>query len=367
MTIPSRQIGVRPWLLISVLLGGVLGSLILSAWVSAAPKDTSVGSAPLDTASAAATTGSDRFLRGMTVSCPGYGRIWGSSTMDASLEDLAALGVNWVSIHPYAGVRRDGTVEFQPAMRTGYLERAVELADKHGIELFWKPHLAYWGSFEWRGTIAFGDDEARWRRFFDQYREWIVDQARFAEVHGVSLFSVGLEYEATTGHEAEWRRILAEVRRVYTGRITYSANWDRLDAVPFWDAVDVIGVQAYFPLSQEDNPSSDALRRGWQEPIRVLKDLSRRHGKPVLLAEIGYDISPEAARQPWLTQSRNTESNRALRLRLMEVALETLEGEDFIEGMFWWKWIPGERRHRDFAMQPPEVQDVLRRAWGPPA
>lgn len=364
MTISPKSFAVprRFWTL--MLVGVLFGCLNLGGAPRAAPHD-GVDVDSTGQSSASASSGSNRFLRGMTVSCPGYGRIWGSSTMDASLEELAELGVNWVSIHPYAGVRRDGSVQYQPAMRTGYLERAVELADKHGIELFWKPHLAYWGSFEWRGTIAFGENEVRWRRFFDQYREWIVDQARFAEVHGVSLFSVGLEYEATTGHEAEWRRILAEVRRVYTGRITYSANWDRLNDVPFWDAVDVIGVQAYFPLSREDDPSREAILQGWQGPLRTLQDLSRRHDKPILLAEIGYDVSPEAARQPWLTQSRNTERHRALRLRLMEVALETLEGQDFIEGMFWWKWIPGERRHRDFAMQPPEVQEVLRQAWGP--
>lgn len=304
------------------------------------------------------------FLRGMTVSCPGYGQVWGSGAMNQTLVELADLGVDWVSIHPYAAVRRDGSIQFQPAAQTGYLQRAVEMAEARQMRLFWKPHLAYWGSFEWRGAIEFGPDQTKWRRFFDDYRAFIVDQARFAEAAKIPVFSVGLEYEATTGREGEWRRIIAEVRRVYGGQITYSANWDRLDAVPFWDALDLIGVQAYFPLSQDDNPSREALQKGWQEPLRRLEELSTRYGKPVLLAEIGYDISAEAARQPWLSKSRNSAANRALRLRLMEVALETLEARPFIAGMFWWKWIPGQRSHRDFAMQPAEVRQVLRRAWG---
>lgn len=341
-------------LVFGILVAGSISSGPLAAAPATLADTTAVSDAPAELP----------FLRGMTVSCPGYGQIWGSSTMDRSLVELADLGVQWVAIHPYAGVRQDGSIEFQPAVRTGYLERAVKLAKKRQIELFWKPHLAYWGSFEWRGAIEFGDNENRWRRFFDQYRAFIVDQARFAEAAGVKVFSVGLEYEATTGREKEWRHILAEVRKVYHGKITYSANWDRLDKVPFWDAVDLIGVQAYFPLSNEDDPSRESLQRGWQAPLRRLQELSKRYDKPVLLAEIGYDISPEAARQPWLTQSRNNAANRALRLRLMDVALETLEAQDFIAGMFWWKWIPGQRGHRDFAMQPPEVQDVLKRAWG---
>lgn len=309
--------------------------------------------------------GSQSFLRGMTVSCPGYGRIWGSRSMADSLRELKGLGVEWVSIHPYAGVRRDGTIRFQPASETGYLERGVDLAKQAGIELFWKPHLAYWGSFEWRGDIAFGKDEAAWRRFFDGYRAFIVDHARFAERAGIRLLSIGLEYEKTTGREIEWRRIIAAVRRVYSGRITYAANWDRLDAVPFWDAVDLIGVQAYFPLSHDPDPSREILLRGWDGPLTRLEGLSERHGKPVIFAEIGYDVSPVAAREPWLAHSRDTERNRSLQQRLMEVALERIESEPFIDGMFWWKWMPGSRSYRDFAMRHPGVQETLRRAWGP--
>ncbi len=305
------------------------------------------------------------FLRGMTVSCPGYGRIWGSRSMADAMRELTGLGVEWVSIHPYAGVRRDGTIRFQPASETGYLGRGVDIARQADIKLFWKPHLAYWGSFEWRGAIAFGEDEAAWRRFFDGYQAFIVDHARFAESSGIRLFSIGLEYEKTTGHEAEWRRIITAVRGVYSGRITYSANWDRLDSVPFWDAVDLIGVQAYFPLSQDPDPSKETLLRGWDGPLARLEGLSKRHGKPVIFAEIGYDVSPVAAREPWLAKSRETAQNRELQRRLMEVALDRIESEPFIHGMFWWKWMPGSRSYRDFAMRHPGVKEILRQAWAP--
>ena len=136
-----------------------------------------------------------------------------------------------------------------------------------------------------------------------------------------------------------------------------------LDSVPFWDAVDLIGVQAYFPLSDDPNPSTEALQRGWDGPLARLEGLSKRHGKPVIFAEIGYDVSPVAAREPWLTKSRDTAANRALQRRLMEVALGRIESEPFIHGMFWWKWMPGSRSYGDFAMRHPGVQETLRQAW----
>jgi hypothetical protein len=290
--------------------------------------------------------------------------------MTESLRDLAALGVEWVAIHPYARVRRDGSLYSVPAAETRYLAGAVEIARAEGIHLFWKPHLAYWGSFEWRGDIAFGDDEVAWRRFFDDYRSFIVDQARFAEASGVPLLAVATELDATAHREAEWRRIFAAVREVYSGRITWAANWDHLDRVPFWDAVDLIGVQAYFPLSDRSDPDRAALEAGWTRHLETLGKLSRRLGKKVLFTEIGYDRSEAAAREPWKRGWSADPGARELRRRLLEVALDRLPREPWLAGMFWWKWMPGYPEHwdrgdRDFSMRAEEAREALARYWAP--
>ena len=305
------------------------------------------------------------FMRGMVVSCPTWGPIWGSPLMAESLAELRRLGVDSIAIHPYAGVRRDGTIRMTPAESTGFLERAVELTREAGMKLFWKPHLAYWGSFEWRGDVAFGDDQAAWRRFFDGYREFIVDQARFAERARAELFAIGVETDATTFKEREWRRIVAAVREVYNGRITYAANWDSLGKVGFWDAVDVIGVHGYFPLAEADSPDAETLRRGWEEPLARLRALAESQGgKPVVFAEIGYNRSPDAARRPWEYEIRDGAEVRELRRRLIEVALDRLEAEPAVTGLFWWKWIPGDNRFdRDFSMRDPEAIEALARHW----
>ncbi|MEE9561787.1 MAG: hypothetical protein V3W50_01825 [Thermoanaerobaculia bacterium] len=304
------------------------------------------------------------FLRGMIISCPRAGQIWGTSTMAETLEEVRTLGVRWVAIHPYARVLRDGTIRSRPAASVDYLQRATEMTREAGVGLFWKPHLAYWGSFEWRGDIEFGSDPDRWQRFFDGYRRFIVDQARFAEAAGVELFAVGIEYEKTTQHEREWRQIISTVREVYRGKITYAANWDSLDKVPFWDAVDLIGVHAYFPLAETTDPDRAAIWRGWDGYLDQLQELAAHHQKPILFAEIGYNRSHQAARRPWAHEIQDSPVSRALRQRLLEVALERIEETAFVSGMFWWKWMPGEAPYdRDFSMKDPEARAALQGSW----
>lgn len=304
------------------------------------------------------------FHRGMVVSCPRWGPIWGSPSMAESLAELKEIGVDSVAIHPYGWVKRDGTVKFEPASELGFLSRAVELAREARVRLFWKPHLGYWGEFEWRGSIEFAEDETAWRKFFVDYEAFIVDQARFAAAAGLDLFAVGVELEATTHREGDWRRVIARVRDVFSGTVVYAANWDKLDMVPFWDAVDWIGVHAYYPLTEDPDPDRTRLAAGWKPHLDALRALSAKLEKPVLVAEVGYDLNPNAAREPWVYGTEDSPLSRELRTRLIEVAMDSLASEDFIRGMYWWKWMPG-RTHfrRNFSMRDSDAKRALARRW----
>lgn len=308
------------------------------------------------------------FRRGVVVSCPRSGLVWGTDDMADALSELRTLGVSWVAIHPYGWVSSDGSVRpFRPGDRR-YLERAAEMARNAGVQLFWKPHLGCWGSFEWRGAIEFGSDEIAWRRFFGDYGDFITEQAKTAQELGVPLFSVGVELEGTVHREREWRALISRIRSVYDGEIVYSANWDRVKDVPFWDAVDLIGVHAYFPLSENPSPSIAEIRSAWNGPLAILEKLSEEHDRPVLIAEIGYDRSANAAAEPWVDETRDSDAARSLRARLIEAAIQRLEAEPWIVGMFWWKWMPGtpdDIGDESFAMRAPEARAILRRYWGP--
>ena len=191
-------------------------------------------------------------VRGITISTHGGGRDWGSDAMIPTMEEIRALGANWVSIHPYARINTDGSLRFErfdPQNPPEYLARPIREAHRLGLNICIKPHIAYWGTpFSWRGEITFERDE-EWQRFWADYSEWIVLLA--AASRDADGFVVGTELDRTLHFENEWRAVIARVREQTRAPLTYAANWTDYHRVPFWDALDVIGIQAYFPLTDK--------------------------------------------------------------------------------------------------------------------
>jgi hypothetical protein len=334
-----------------------------------------VGGLAWPSAQSSQVTGHEH-IRGVTISCQTWGWEWGSDGFGDELDDLAALGANWVAIHPYARIGADGAVgslrqRVDPMDPPSWLVRPVAAARERGMALLIKPHLAYWGSpFGWRGEIHFEEAEAR-ARFWREYSEWILALARCTR--GAAAFCVGTELDRTLADESEWRELIRRVREVTDARLTYASNWDRFTEVPFWDALDAIGIQAYFPLSESESPQPDELRAGWQRVLAPLRELHARTGKPIVFTELGYHATPQAARMPWSDGRRGhgqrvevVDSARELQRLCLQVGLEVLEREkDWLRGVFLWKWFVGEPGHDDesFVLDTPALRAVIQAAW----
>src|SRR5205085_641054 len=185
-----------------------------------------------------------------------------------------------------------------------------------------------------RGEIEL-DAEAR-ARFFADYRAWIVTVAR--EAHDADGFCIANELEKLAPYEQEWRSIIADVRAVTPARLTWAANWTGYRAVPFWDALDAIGVEAYFPLCERADPPAEELAAAWRPILAELKAFHERTGKPVVFTELGYRAALDAAREPWAyTEARGDArpAAEAVQERCLAVALASIEGErDWLRGAF---------------------------------
>ena len=267
-------------------------------------------------------------------------RGYASRACGDEIERLREMGAGWVSITPFGYVRSRTLPQIHVSASGGVDEETDEsVVESHararaaGMRAWLKPHLWTRG---WVGDMQFS--QAGWQAFFRQYREFILHYAILAEREGFDGFVVGQELvTASLGHPAQWREIIGEVRRVYRGTLTYGANWGQeVQNIEFWDALDVIGVSFYEPLAEEPTTSVEELTAGAREALGTLRELSRRHGKAVVLTEVGYSPMEEAPLRPWDEQRGlpDLTTQRAC----YEALVAALQDEDWIAGAFFWKW-----------------------------
>lgn len=105
-----------------------------------------------------------------------------------------------------------------------------------------------------------------------------------------------------------WDSLITETRENYSGLISYAANFDNYKEVAFWDKLDFIGINAYFPLRdsvewQASGKDSERLFRDrW---VRILNDISAFQSEnelsetPVMFTELGYTNRSGCTLMPW--------------------------------------------------------------------
>jgi len=102
---------------------------------------------------------------------------------------------------------------------------------------------------------------------------------------------------------SHWRSLIAGVRAVYGGRLTYAANFDNFAEVGFWPELDVMGVNAYFPLRKPSEPADlPTLVRGWEtawDAIAAGQTQRGVAGMPVVFTELGYNRRAGCTVAPW--------------------------------------------------------------------
>ena len=276
------------------------------------------------------------YLKGISFSHEGRGTGgYGSLAADRQLERMQNLGANAVALVPYAftAAPNEASIRFQTLETDARLSRSVTQARRFGLAVMLKPHI--WAGRRFHGDISFRD-ETRFDGWFEEYRSWMLHYARFAEIHGIEVLSIGNELAGLTGREEAWRSLIAQVRRIYKGPVTYAAHWEaELEMVSFWDDLDYIGVNFYFPIAASgEYPEHDSaeIRAAKRRIARVRS----RFEKPVLFTEVGFPALATAAARPWEENSSRLDAE--LQARCYAVWLEQFANAPHVSGMFWWKW-----------------------------
>jgi hypothetical protein len=248
-------------------------------------------------------------MRGVTIgpieSALHPGRGYGSAAFERGLDEAVRLGATWISLTPFGRAWDLKATGVGQSFELGLVEnqrgvaRAVRQAHARGLRVLLVPHL-WVESGEWRAEID-PDTLEGWRRFAESYRAFVLEWARLAARTSVDMLAVGVELRSwvTTTHAASFLPILRDVRQVYAGLLTYAANWDDVDQTVILGELDVIGVNAFYPLTEQPSASDAELVRGGQAVAEKIKALGELWQKPVVFNEFGYTARTDPALRPW--------------------------------------------------------------------
>jgi hypothetical protein len=248
-------------------------------------------------------------IRGVTVGPientrhPGVG--YGSPASARTMDDAVRLGATWISLTPFGRVwdlhssAIDLTFEAPFEENRRAVLGAIAQAHERGLRVFLVPHL-WVETGGWRALIDPGSD-AGWARWSASYRSFLLAWADVAREGGAEMLSVGVELRSwvTTARSSSMLAIIADVRKVYPGLLTYSANWDDAATTEIFDALDLVGINAFYPLAPRDGASLAELEEGGRRVATSVEALARAWERPVVLTEIGYTTRENPAVRPW--------------------------------------------------------------------
>jgi hypothetical protein len=260
---------------------------------------------------------------------------YASSESSEQLRELAKTGAGWVALTPtlYSRNVRDSYVVAASSTPTDdSLRVAIRAARARGLKVVLKPHVDLLnGDARWKLSPA---DPARW---FAAYRAHILGYARLAREEGCSLFVVGTELDALIADDRTpaWKALIADVRRVYSGPLTYASNALPASRVGFWRDLDYIGIDAYYPMPTGTNRA--VLRLSWEAIVGLVAPLANANGRPILFTEFGIASQKGANLRPWDYGDFGA-LDLDVQTAYVETFLAAFSSRSYVAGFLNWDW-----------------------------
>lgn len=228
------------------------------------------------------------------------------------------------------------------------IEAAITQYHNLGIKVVLKPQVDVTGYGTWRGEITPSPVSA----WFTSYQAYITHYAQLAKTYDVDALSIGTELKtmSVSANLSYWETLISAVRADYSGPIMYGANatgsGDEYSTVSFWSLVDVIGVDGYFGLTDQNDPSVSALEAAWTDSTSTytgsgfnaeaaLKNLNSQYGKPVVFTEVGYESSTGTNQEPYAEISNGYDPDEQENCYTAFFDVFSAQSS-WMKGVFWW-------------------------------
>lgn len=281
-------------------------------------------------------------MKGMTEA--GYTPlVFNSAAVRNAVNHLHHDGVTWLAIQTawYQNTNSSTTI-FPSAKKTptdASVSQLIRLAHHDGMRVFLNPFVNSLQGSGWQ-ALFHPRNVAQWFKSFDVY---IAHYAQLANADHADLFAIGDEFDSldtVPAYRPYWLHAIQIVRHDYHGPITYGADYPNYQSVTFWSALTDVGVDAYFPLSQDPHPTTSALAASWNRIANQIENWRLSSGlanKPFLITELGYPSENGAAATPgsWFPDKA---VNLRLQQQLYEATFESIWRRPWLKGIMWFWW-----------------------------
>ncbi len=250
-------------------------------------------------------------------------------------DEMKSIGIEWVAVNHWwyqdylnsTGIRMgNGSDTFANMVSCFQYARSI------GLHVLYKPMLNLAKTYDWRSHIVF---TSAW---MENYTWWMVENAKAANASGVEMLSIGCEMGNMQVHSTEVRQMISEIRAVYSGKLTYSANHDSYAFIDWWDAVDMIGISMYTMMTIAWDPSVLDMKTVWDGISYELEELALKWNRPVSFTEIGIqalDGSNMIPNDNQISEERDVAEMENYYRSLFQSRLWTAP---WFKGAYWWIW-----------------------------
>lgn len=208
------------------------------------------------------------------------------------------------------------------------LKGMIDYAKELGMRVALKPTVNCKNG-TWRAHVNFFDEdvvcEPKWCNWFESYTEFQLHYARLAKEMGVEMHIAGCEMVMAEHREAEWRKLIADIRSEFDGLVSYNTDKYQEHNVKWWDAVDVISSSGYYPL--ED----------WENQLDRIEAVVKKFQKPFFFAEVGCMSIVDSNKVPndWTVQGEADAKGQA---DWYEAMFQACLKREWVKGMAFWSW-----------------------------
>jgi len=300
-----------------------------------------------------------------------------------NLKPFHQSNIEWITLVPFAGQKDIDSPEISyvrgdslaMVRRDARWKNHIEAAHAAGFKVFLKPHI--WlrapSNGKWRSDI-FPTNEANWKLWQEDYRKFILHYAKIAQQNKVEMFCIGTELSRLTVEKPDfWKDFIQEVKGIYTGKITYAANWyNEYEKITFWKELDYIGIQAYFPLVNNEYPNVQQISKGWKKHFPTMKAIHKKYNRQILFTEMGYKSTSDSAIEPWqwidYMATTNSPVSMDTQANCYEAFFNTVWHKKWFAGVHIWQlrsdFVEGRgKSHLDFTPQGKPAARVIAKGF----